>query len=151
MFRYKVLYLLCYEFCLMHVLNVGMYKIGWASWNLSYFEFKFDDTRLSSSYKNKSGPIEIFVCCVLMLLSLCPVGCLSLEKLNWDSQQGNVTVQQTKMSIEPFLFLYYEVSLASSNLNSKQLRFHGVGPNVYILLKSHEMFRLKFRYCENAT
>ena len=23
-----------------------------------------------------------------MLLSLCPVGCLSLEKLNWDSQQG---------------------------------------------------------------
>ena len=27
MFRYKVLYLLCYEFCLMHVLNVGMYKI----------------------------------------------------------------------------------------------------------------------------
>ena len=23
-----------------------------------------------------------------MLLSLCPVGCLSFEKLNWDSQQG---------------------------------------------------------------
>ena len=33
-------------------------------------------------HKNKIGPIEIFVCCILTLLSLCPVGCLSLEKLN---------------------------------------------------------------------
>ena len=31
----------------------------------------------------------IFVYCVLTLLSLCPVGCLSFEKLNWDSQQGS--------------------------------------------------------------
>ena len=62
--------------------------LGWAPWNLSCFEFKFDDTRLSSWYKNKIGWIEIFVCCVLTLLTLCPVGCLRLEKLNWDSQQG---------------------------------------------------------------
>ena len=61
--------------------------LGWAPWNLSCLEFKFNDTRLSSWYKNKIGSIEIFVCCVLTLLSLCPVGCLSLEKLNWDSQQ----------------------------------------------------------------
>ena len=32
-------------------------------------------------------------------------------------------------SIEPILFLYYEESLVSSNLNSKQLRFHGAHPN----------------------
>ena len=35
-------------------------------------------TFLPHKYKNKIGPIEIFVCCVLTLLSLCPVGCLSL-------------------------------------------------------------------------
>ena len=36
---------------------------------------------LTWQYKNGIGPIEIF-CCILTLLSLCPVGCLSLEKLN---------------------------------------------------------------------
>ena len=35
-----------------------------------------------------------------------------------------------KKSIGPILFLCYEESLVSSNLNSKQLRFHGVRPNV---------------------
>ena len=29
-----------------------------------------------------------FFCYPLTLLSFCPVGCLSLEKLSWDSQQG---------------------------------------------------------------
>ena len=38
-------------------------------------------------------------------------------------------MQQTKLSIGPILFLYYEESLVSSNLNSKQLRFHGAHPN----------------------
>ena len=27
---------------------MALYNLGWAPWNLSYFEFKFDDTRLSS-------------------------------------------------------------------------------------------------------
>ncbi len=36
-----------------------------------------------------------------------------------------------KNSIGPILFLYYEESLVSSNLNSKQLRFHCVRPNVH--------------------
>ena len=31
-----------------------------------------------------------FFCCAPTLLSLCPVGCLSLAFLNWDSQQGTV-------------------------------------------------------------
>ena len=35
-----------------------------------------------------------------------------------------------KNPIGPILFLYYEESLISSNLNSKQLRFHGVRPNI---------------------
>ena len=58
------------------------------------------------------------------MLSLCPVSCLSLEKLN-------VRKQQTKISIGPILFLYHEESLVSSNLDSKQLKFHGAHPNVY--------------------
>ena len=44
---------------------------------------------------------------------------------------SNVRTQQTKISIGPILFLYYEESLVSSNLNSKQLRFHGAHPNVH--------------------
>ena len=43
---------------------------------------------------------------------------------------SNVRRQQ-KNSIGPILFLYYKESLVSSNLNSKQLRFHCVRPNVY--------------------
>ena len=32
--------------------------IGWAPWNLSWFELKFDGTRLSSWYKNRNGPSQ---------------------------------------------------------------------------------------------
>ena len=67
-----------------------------------------------------------FFCCVLTLLCLCPVGCLSLAFLNWDSQLSSVRTQQQKISIGPILFLYYEESLLSSNLNSKLFRFHCV-------------------------
>ena len=78
--------------------------------------------------------IKILFCCLLMLLCLCPVACLSLEKLNWDSQKGRGSVRtQTKISIGPIFFLYYEESLVSSNLNSKQLRFHVAHPNEYTL------------------
>ena len=38
--------------------------------------------------------------------------------------------------IERQLFLYYEESLVSSNLNSKQHRFHGAHPNVHMCLCS---------------
>ena len=36
-----------------------------------------------------------------------------------------------KTLIEPILSLYYEECLASSNLNSKLLRFHSVRPNLH--------------------
>ena len=75
-FQSKNTYLIC-------VLTLGL-----TQWNLNSFEFKFDDTRLSSWYKNKIGLIETLFCCFLTLLCLCPVGCLSLEKFSWDSQQG---------------------------------------------------------------
>ena len=42
----------------------------------------------------------------------------------------NVRGEQKTISIGPILFLYYEESLVSSNLNSKQPRFHGVRPNL---------------------
>ena len=43
---------------------------------------------------------------------------------------SNLRTQQTKISIWHILFLYYEESLVSTNLNSKQLRFHGARINV---------------------
>ena len=47
--------------------------LGWAPWNLSCLEFRFDDTRLSYWHKNKIGRIEIVFCCFLT----CPVGWVS--------------------------------------------------------------------------
>ena len=56
----------------------------------------------------------------------------SFSKLRQPTGQklSNVRGEQKK-SIGPILFLYYEKSLVSSNLNSKQLRFHGAHPNVH--------------------
>ena len=62
-------------------------------------------------------------------LSLCHVGCLSLTFLNWDSQQSRT--HQTKSSIGPILFLFYEESLVSSNLNSKLFMLHCVRPSLH--------------------
>ena len=44
---------------------------------------------------------------------------------------SNIRTQETKIAVGPILFLYY----VSSNLNSKQLRFHGIRPNVNISKK----------------
>ena len=66
-------------------------KCKWirAQWNLSRSELNLMTPDFPHNYyQNKIGTIKIFACCVLTLLSLCPGGCLSLEKLNWDSQQG---------------------------------------------------------------
>ena len=56
---------------------------------------------------------------------------LRFSKLRQPTGQrlSNVRTQQRKIPIWPILFLYHEESLLSSNLNSKQLRFH---PNIYI-------------------
>ena len=47
-------------------------------------------------------------------------------------RQSNVRMQQKK-SIGPILFLYYEESLVSSNLNSKVLLIYSVRPNIHTL------------------
>ena len=47
---------------------------------------------------------------------------------------SNVRTQQTKISIGPIFFSYYEESLVSSNLNSKQLSFQGPHPIIFIPL-----------------
>ncbi len=69
-----------------------------------------------------------------MVLSLCPVGCLRKAKLRQPIEQrlSNVRRKLKEISIVRILFLQYEESLVSSNLNSEQLRFHGVRPNVAI-------------------
>ena len=60
---------------------------------------------------------------------------------------SNVRKQQKTISIVPILFLYYEESLVSSNLNLKQLRFHGVRPRLatYLeLVKALYLLELEF-------
>ena len=51
---------------------------------------------------------------------------------------------QQKKLISPILFLYYEESLASSNLNSKLLRFHCAHPNVHSKKQLLRHLRLMF-------
>ena len=59
----------------------------------------------------------------------------SISKLRQPTGQrlSNVRKQQTKIAIRPILFLYYEESLISSNVNSKQLRFDGAHPNLHVI------------------
>ena len=52
-------------------------------------------------------------------------------------------MQQKKNLMGPILFLYYEVSLVSSNLNSKLLRFHSFRPNVYTTVQDGQKHVLK--------
>ena len=112
--------------------------LGLTQWNLNSFEFKFDDTRLSSLYKNKIGPIKK-KCCILTL------------QFSWDSQQGRnlaTSGRNKKNSIGPILFLYYEESLVSSNLNSKLFRFHCVRPNLHFYFRS--VYVSKFLHISNS-
>ena len=74
-----------------------------------------------------------FFCCPLTLLKLCPVGCLSLAFQNWDSQQGRDLATSGRNRQK------FEESLVSSNLNSKQLRFHGAHPNVHTYMYLHKL------------
>ena len=78
------------------------------------FEFKFYDTRIFCLLRPdvaKSLPYW-----------LSPS---SFPKLRQPTGQrlSNIWVQQTKISIEPILFLYYKESLVLSNLNSNNLGF----------------------------
>ena len=61
-----------------------LWKLGLTQWNLSRFEFKFDDTRISSQNKNKIGPIKKTMLLPDVALSL---PCW-LSQFSWDSQQG---------------------------------------------------------------
>ena len=63
-----------------------------------------------------------FFCCVLTLLCLCSVGCLSL--------------------------FYCEESLVSSNLNSNLLRFHCAHPNLHTYNPKGKMQGLVFKFIE---
>ena len=96
--------------------------LGLTQWNRNSFEFKFYVPDFPHNIKIRLARL-IFFCCVLTLLCLFPVGCLSF--LNWDSQQGRdrATLRPNKKSIRPILFLYYEESLVSSNLNSNYFGF----------------------------
>ena len=62
-------------------------KVGMTQWNRNGFEFIWwYQTFLI--IKKEDGLDEKNFFCVLTLLFLCPVGCLSLEKFGWNSKQG---------------------------------------------------------------
>ena len=55
--------------------------------------------------------------------------CFSKLRQPTGQRQSNIRTQQKNYLIGPILFLYYEESLVSSNLNLKLFRFHCVRPN----------------------
>ena len=59
----------------------------------------------------------------------CWLSQFSFSKLR-QPRRDITTSGRNKKKIGPILFLYYEESLVSSNLNSKLFRFHCVGPNI---------------------
>ena len=84
------------------------------------------------------------------LKSLCPVGCLSFEKLNWDSQQGRdlATSGDNKYKFQlgqSYSYIMRKVWYISSNLNSKSFRFHRVRPNMYFTIVYLFLKRLDLR------
>ena len=84
-------------------------KLGLTQWNLNSFEFKYlMIPDFPHNIKIRLAQFKIF-CCVLTLLCLCPVGCLSETEQRQDAPKK---------------------IMASSNLNSKLLRFHCAHPNV---------------------
>ena len=110
-----------------------MSTLGLTYWNLRRFEFKFDDTRLSSWYKNKISMIKkkivkFWQCYVSALLAVS-------TKLRQPTgqRQSNVRMQQKKIN-QANLILYYEESLVSSDLNLDLLKFNCAHPNVYVAL-----------------
>ena len=80
--------------------------LGWAMSNMIY---------------NKIGPIEIFVCCTLTLLSLCPAGCLCLAflKLFWHHQiwiQNNLGFMVSELT---YIYFFHctTVQLCGANIH----------------------------------
>jgi hypothetical protein len=105
------------------------YRLGLTLWNLSCLEFKFDDTRHSYWHKNKIGRIDFFFFLLPDFPSFLPYW---LAQFCWDSQQDR-ELAKSRSNKKKFQFCqsYSYVnreSLVSSNLNSKQLRFHGAHP-----------------------
>ena len=76
----------------------------------------------------------IFFWCVLTLLWLCPVGCLSLEKLNWDSQQGRDLTRsghnKQKFQLgQSYSYIMRKVCYHQIWIQNYLLRSHCVRPN----------------------
>ena len=67
----------------------------------------------------------------------------SFSKLTQPTGQrlSKIRTLEKNISIGPILFLYYEEILVSSNLNSKQHRFHGAHPNVDASLMKYQNYR----------
>ena len=74
----------------------------------------------------------------------CWLSQLNFSKMRQPKGQrhSKVRTQQNKISIRSILFLYYEESLVSSNLNSNLLRFHCAHPNEDNINKNYVYYLL---------
>ena len=108
------------------------YSLGLTLWNLSCLEFKFDDTRLSYWHKKRIGRIKNFFVASWLCLFSALLACSVLLRRPTGLRISKVRKQQTKISIlQSYTYVNRKVS---SNLNSKQLRFHSVRPSVHTQL-----------------
>ena len=88
------------------------------------------------SYRNSKANTNLPFTKLRLHKSCCKTVDCCFSKLRQPTGQrlSNVKTQQTKISIGPILFLYHEESILSSNLNSKELRFHGAHLSMYIII-----------------
>ena len=70
------------------------------------------------------------------------LSCLSKTKQANRAENQQSQEATKKISILPILFLCQQESLVSSNLNSKQLRFHSVRPNIHTPAKQMGIFTM---------
>ena len=114
-------------------------NLGWALWNRKSSEFKFDDTRLSSYHKKKIGSIKNFLLrpdfAKFLPCWLSQYSQVSMKRAarltTYICSKASCSFNRDLRVTGLILFLYYEESMVSSNLNSKQLWFHSVRPIVH--------------------
>ena len=79
--------------------------LGLTQWNLNSFEFKFDNTILSSQYKKKIGPLKKKFCCYLTCSVSALLAVSAKLRQPTGQRQSNIRMQKQKKIIGAHLIL----------------------------------------------